>query len=151
MPEMVRNPEVRQEFWRPPVEGLHARAAEFSGNVNAEVCEGCQSEFVMGARFCHVCGAERHPKLSRVSLWHKVRDYAATIRVPEVLGLSTASLVAFSLGAICVLAALGQGLRDPQTVLDWQAVQLWRIQWLLAGIAAFAAGILLKKSSSSSD
>ncbi len=34
-----------------------------------------------------------------------------------------------------------------QTVLDWQAVQIWRIQWLLAAVAAFIAGILLKKSS----
>jgi hypothetical protein len=34
-----------------------------------------------------------------------------------------------------------------RTPLDWQAVQLWRIEWLLAGIAGFAAGLLLKKTS----
>jgi len=32
------------------------------------------------------------------------------------------------------------------TVLDWQAVQLWRIEWLLGAAVAFVAGILLKKS-----
>jgi hypothetical protein len=31
------------------------------------------------------------------------------------------------------------------TLLDWQAVQLWRIEWLLAATAIFAAGFLLKK------
>ena len=25
-----------------------------------------------------------------------------------------------------------------RTVLDWQAIQLWRIEWLLAAVAAFA-------------
>ncbi len=32
-----------------------------------------------------------------------------------------------------------------QTALDWQAIQLWRIEWLLAAVAAFVAGCLLKK------
>ena len=32
-----------------------------------------------------------------------------------------------------------------RTVLDWQAVQLWRIEWLLGAIAMFAAGVLLKR------
>ena len=31
------------------------------------------------------------------------------------------------------------------TVLDWQAVQVWRIEWLLGAIAMFAAGVLLKR------
>ena len=29
--------------------------------------------------------------------------------------------------------------------LDWQAIQFWRVEWLLAAVAAFAAGCLLKK------
>jgi hypothetical protein len=31
------------------------------------------------------------------------------------------------------------------TLLDWQAVQIWRIEWLLAASAVFVAGVLLKK------
>jgi hypothetical protein len=32
-----------------------------------------------------------------------------------------------------------------RTLVDWQAIQLWRIEWLLAAIAAFVVGLLLKK------
>jgi len=32
-------------------------------------------------------------------------------------------------------------------MIDWQAVQLWRIEWLLGAVAAFVAGCLLKKAS----
>jgi cytosine/uracil/thiamine/allantoin permease len=34
-----------------------------------------------------------------------------------------------------------------RTLLDWQAIQIWRIEWLLGAVAAFLAGCLLKKSS----
>ena len=150
MAEMVRSPEARQEFWRPPVDDLNARAAQFSSGVEF-ACERCHAEFVMGARFCHVCGKERNPRLQAgTSRWEKIREYAASLRVAETMGLPMASVVAFFLGVVCLISAIAQGLRDPQTMLDWQAVQLWRIQWLLAGIAAFIAGVLLKKTSASS-
>jgi hypothetical protein len=32
-------------------------------------------------------------------------------------------------------------------VLEWQAVQVYRIQWLLAAVAAFVGGLLLRKPS----
>jgi hypothetical protein len=32
-----------------------------------------------------------------------------------------------------------------RTALDWQAIQLWRVEWLLAAVAAFVAGCVLKK------
>jgi hypothetical protein len=48
-----------------------------------------------------------------------------------------------------VIAAIGVGfVFSAATVLDWQAVQVWRIQWLLAAVAAFVAGILLKRTAS---
>lgn len=150
MPEMVRNAEVRQEFWKPPVDELHARAAQFSNGFEVAVCDHCHSEFVMGARFCHVCGTERNPRLQAgIPHWEKVRAYLASMRLSEILGLPTAALIAFFLGVICIVAAIAQGLGEPGTVLEWQAVQLSRIQWLLAGIASFVAGLLLKKTSSS--
>src|SRR5688572_32642400 len=126
MSEMVRNPEVRQEFWRPPADELHARAAQFSSGFDVALCEKCRSEFVMGARFCHMCGTERNPGLQgRIARWEKIREYLASIRLYEILGLPTASLIAFGLGIICVLTAIAQGMRKPQTVLNWQAIQLW--------------------------
>jgi hypothetical protein len=55
-------------------------------------------------------------------------------------------LVAFILGCACVIAAVFTGFMfTATTLLDWQAVQIWRIEWLLAALAMFAAGLLLKK------
>ena len=67
-------------------------------------------------------------------------------RIKDALGLSTGALIAFVIGVGCVLAAIGTGLMyTAATVLDWQAVQAWRMEWLLAAITAFVAGILLKR------
>jgi len=63
------------------------------------------------------------------------------------VGLSTASLIAFVVGLGCVAAALLEGLISPKTLVDWQAIQFYRAEWLLAATAAFVAGILLKKPS----
>jgi hypothetical protein len=55
-------------------------------------------------------------------------------------------LVALMLGCGCLIAAVATGLVfTATTLLDWQAVQLWRIEWLLGAVAMFAAGFLLKK------
>jgi hypothetical protein len=68
-------------------------------------------------------------------------------RIKERIGLPTAAMIAFLAGITCVLAAVLVGfIFSANTVLDWQAVQLWRIEWLLAAAAAFLAGILLKRS-----
>jgi hypothetical protein len=65
------------------------------------------------------------------------------------VGLSTASLVAFVIGLGCVAGALLVGLLTAKTFVDWQAIQFYRAEWLLAATAAFVAGILLKKPSKS--
>ncbi|HET7892899.1 MAG TPA: hypothetical protein VFL34_15325 [Candidatus Sulfotelmatobacter sp.] len=62
-------------------------------------------------------------------------------------GLSTASLIAFILGVGCVAGALLVGLLNARTFVDWQAIQFYRAEWLLAATASFVAGILLKKPS----
>ena len=36
-------------------------------------------------------------------------------------------------------------IADGQDLVDWQAIQFYRAEWLLAATAAFVAGILLKK------
>jgi hypothetical protein len=60
-----------------------------------------------------------------------------------------ASLIAFFAGLGCLLAAVAVGaIYSVQTLADFQAIQSWRVQWLLAALAAFVAGILLKQAGS---
>jgi hypothetical protein len=64
------------------------------------------------------------------------------------VGLPTAALVAFMIGLGCVAGAIGVSLFYKASNLgEFQAIQLWRIEWLLAATAAFVAGILLKNPS----
>jgi hypothetical protein len=64
----------------------------------------------------------------------------------ERLGLTTPAVIAFLFGVFCVVGALAVSVFfSARTVLDWQAIQMWRIEWLLASIAAFVVGLLLKK------
>jgi hypothetical protein len=66
--------------------------------------------------------------------------------IRDALGQTNASLAALLAGCFCLLAAVLVGFFFSATkLLDWQAVQLWRIQWLLAAIALFVAGVVLKK------
>ena len=56
------------------------------------------------------------------------------------------ALIAFLVGVLCVLGAVAvSAFFSARTALDWQAIQLWRIEWLLAAVAAFVAGCVLKK------
>jgi len=115
--------------------------------IQTESCTRCGTEYVAGSRFCHVCGAERAPQAAaRHFQWAR---FLNILRLQERLGLPLASVIALSVGILCTLAAIGTGLLyTAATVLDWQAVQIWRIEWLLAAIAAFLAGILLKVAGS---
>lgn len=61
------------------------------------------------------------------------------------VGLSTASFIAFVVGMACVAGALLVGLLTEKTLIDWQAIQMYRVEWLLAATASFVLGILLKK------
>ena len=56
MSEAVHN--VQQEYWRPPDQPV--RSTEPSSALRGQLtCEQCGTEFVVGSRFCHVCGSER--------------------------------------------------------------------------------------------
>jgi hypothetical protein len=69
-------------------------------------------------------------------------------QIKRWIGLPTASLIAFFIGLGCVAGAVGVSLiYKPQNFVDFQAIQMWRIEWLLAATASFVAGILLKKPS----
>lgn len=138
MADVVRD--AQHEFWRPPVAPDGATRAGL-----AEVCDGCTAEFMVGSLFCHVCGASREARPSSTAHWAL---YLQFHNIKRALGLSTAALCAFVVGIACLMmAAVAVGmLYNVQTFNDFQAVQLYRMQWLLGAIAAFAAGLLLKKT-----
>ncbi|MGB8989649.1 MAG: hypothetical protein WCC37_23835 [Candidatus Sulfotelmatobacter sp.] len=68
------------------------------------------------------------------------------------VGLPTAALVAFMIGLGCVGGALGVSFfYHASNLAEFQAIQMWRIEWLLAATASFVAGILLKNPSNDRD
>lgn len=141
----------------------------------AEVCRRCGTEFLLGSGFCHSCGRRRPEASGTVTkadaaawsrLWAhtiaQLRSLAAEfsssrMRFPSWLrylqfheierriGLSPASLIAFMIGVGCIAGALLVGLLTAKNFVDWQAIQFYRGEWLLAATASFVAGILLKK------
>lgn len=134
MSDLVRD--AHQEFWRPPLTQ--------SSVANADSCRRCGTEFMVGAAFCHICGMNRHRAASAPTVpWAK---YLSSIPrfdfsgVQKWLALPVAPLCAFLLGAVFLVIALGVGLMNA----EFEVIQLWRIEWLLAACAAFLAGILLK-------
>jgi len=134
-----------QEFWSPPAVHPEAESPTLAG-----ACERCGSEFMVGARFCYVCGAAREHDTgaSHSDVGAKILQSLTVLEFHNIqawLGLPTASLVAFVIGLGCVVAAILVGVfYSIQTLADFQAIQLWRIEWLLAALVAFVAGILLK-------
>ena len=131
------------EYWRPAI-GDPDRDL----NLHAETCAHCNSEFAPGARFCHACGAERETGAAaqqQGSAWSLGRMLDLE-EIKAGLGLSLGSLICFFIGMVCTVAAAVVGfVYTATTLLDWQAVQTWRIEWLLTATAAFVAGLLLKK------
>lgn len=132
--------EAQHEFWRPPVTPVEAARP---GMV--EVCNGCTTEFMVGSLFCHVCGASRAARSATPPHW---TIYLEFHNLKRTLGFSTASLMAFFAGIVClVMAGFAVGMiYSVQTFNDFHALQLYRMQWLLGAIAAFVAGLLLKKT-----
>jgi ribosomal protein L37E len=136
---------AQNEFWRPPLQA----ATDSTGLIDTsrlEACDRCGTEFIVGSRFCHSCGTGREGVL-QTALWREKVTLAKFASLADGLELSTPAFIAFLIGIACVLAAAAVGVVfSTQRVIDWQAVQLWRIEWLLGAVAAFVAGCLLKKA-----
>jgi len=138
MAEVVN--QAHQDFWRPPVPEVTAV------QERSETCDECGTEFIVGSCFCHSCGASR-PELSATRTI-EIPGLTELAALGKRFGLTTPALAAFLFGMLCMVGAVAVGIIfTARTALDWQAIQLWRIEWLLAAIAAFGAGCLLKKSS----
>ncbi|HUN87452.1 MAG TPA: hypothetical protein VMU28_01600 [Terriglobales bacterium] len=145
MAQSEKVPQFQQDYWRPVLAHDRAESSAANRNLQSDVaCSRCGTEFVIGSRFCHVCGEERGAVSSMSSFrWLEAVDFD---NIRHGLGLSVGSLIASIFGAAFAIAALAVGFFYSTTTLtDWQAVQTWRIEWMLAAIMAFAAGILLKK------
>ena len=168
---------TQPEFWRPPVPIEEEVVASEPVASMAEACPKCGTEFLLGSRFCHTCGGKRPMTMSSsekadaaaaARVWQQVVHHlgAAVTAIPwnriklpgwfrhlhfhaikAHLGLPTASLIAFVAGLGCVAGALLVGLLPAKSMVDWQAMQFYRVDWLLGATAAFVAGILLKKQS----
>ena len=133
-----------QEYWRPANPEV-ARLID-PAPVGA-ACWRCGMEYSPAARFCHFCGSPRD-KDSRAQprlVAPNSSQLMSGLHVLDRLGLSMPSLLFFVVGILCIIAAVITGaIFKTDTLLDWQAVQLWRIEWLLGAAAALLAGILLK-------
>jgi hypothetical protein len=133
MSELVRD--AQQEFWRPPMA---------QPSATADSCGRCGTEFMVGAAFCHICGKGRHRPSApdQAGGWMKYISNLHNLEfanVKRLFGLPAPSLCAFLLGAAFLVLAVSMGFLNS----EFEAVQLWRIQWLIAACAAFLAGILL--------
>lgn len=174
MAEVIQ--EAQREFWQPPSPSVSndAPRQEIVPTM-AEACPRCGTEFLLGSRFCHTCGGRRPEAMSATAkadaaviadLWQQLVSRTASgataiakiavdvwvrylqfHRIKAVLGLSTASLAAFLVGLGCLAGALLAGLQNARTLVEWQAIQIYRVEWLLGATASFVAGILLKKTS----
>ena len=137
--------QARQEFWSPPLQSAVFETVPSQEYI--EACRRCGSEFIVSSRFCHSCGAAR-PEINAISRTIEIPGLAELNSLAERFGLTSLALIAFLIGVVCAAGALTVGMVfSARTTLDWQAIQIWRIEWLLGAISAFVAGCLLKKSS----
>jgi hypothetical protein len=163
MSEVIDN--TPQEFWRPPVIESAEVPTATGFSPTSVVCAHCATEFLVGSNYCHTCGSHR-PGLN-VGFWQQKLAWLGAAKadlfpgefglpgwlrylhfheIKRWIGLPTAAFVSFMVGLGCVAGAIGVGLfYKASNLAEFQAVQLWRIEWLLAATAAFVAGILLKK------
>jgi hypothetical protein len=104
----------------------------------------CGTEYIVSSLYCHACGVSR-PELKDSGSF-EIPGLAELSLLADRLQLSTPAVVAFLVGIFCIIGALAVSVfYSVRTLLDWQAIQMWRIEWLLAAVACFVAGCLLKK------
>jgi len=99
-------------------------------------------------RTCSVAVAAAWRRISFPDWLHYLHFH----EIKRWVGLPTAALIAFMIGLGCVAGAIGVSLfYRASNLAEFQAIQMWRIEWLLAATASFVAGILLKKPSDKSN
>ncbi len=130
--------QASHEFWRPPM----PTSVAVTTPERSATCS-CGTEFIVSSLYCHACGAKRADLNPAHSF--EIPGWSELVSVGDRLGLTMPATIAFLVGLLCVAGALAVSLFfSARTALDWQAIQLWRIEWLIAAIASFVAGCLLK-------
>ncbi|PYY21255.1 MAG: hypothetical protein DMG62_19815 [Acidobacteria bacterium] len=109
--------------------------------VRHDLCEHCGAEFVVNSPFCRMCGRAREGAARRKkSRW----DFMDFYQLRRRLGLSVGAMICLIIGLICIGAGVTTGfIYSATTLVDWQAIQIWRGEWLIAAGVAFICGILL--------
>jgi hypothetical protein len=131
--------EASKDFWRP----ANTPRAGVDSAFSAACCANCGAEFVLGACFCHVCGVPREPLTEQRSRW---MEWFEIETVCKKLSLNLAALLLFAAACTFVLGAILTGvIYRADTMLEWQAVQIWRIEWMLAAVVALLGALLLKR------
>ena len=132
--------DAKHNFWRPPKAAPEAGAQQDL----AEVCDRCGLAFIIGSRFCYNCGATR-PESSEAIRFQQRTIIFRLASLGKRLELSPGAFIAFLFGIACMIGAVAIGfVYSARTLLDWQAVQLWRMELLLGAVASFVAGCLLR-------
>jgi hypothetical protein len=110
-------------------------------SVRHDLCHSCGAEFVVDSPFCRMCGRPKDgsPRQAKAK-WYAADFYHLRRR----LGLSIGAMVCFITGLACIGSAVATGfIYTATTLVDWQAIQTWRSEWLIAAGVAFICGILL--------
>jgi hypothetical protein len=156
---MSANP-LRREggYWKPVLDyeplDDDRQGSGYSGNgsssvatreehaVRHDLCNHCGSEFVVDSPFCRMCGHARGTEAPRPSKRSSQIFYFH--QLCSRLGLSMLAMVCLIVGVVCLGAAITTGfIYTSSTLVDWQAIQIWRAEWLLAAGVVFLCGILL--------
>lgn len=141
MADMKR--ESAEEYWRPAPSAANpfpAYAPQKRGNEAS--CALCGTPYAIGARFCHFCGLSREGAQEEPN---PIKNWLDLDAMRTRFGLPTASLVLVLAAAVFMIATVMTGLvYNTATLAEWQAVQTWRIEWLLATVVALLAAMLFK-------
>jgi hypothetical protein len=140
VPQAARTPS--QEYWRP----ANPATARIARPILADaLCIGCGSEYPALARFCHMCGNERNPCVASTPRALTFADLFDVSLLRRRFSLSVPCLLFFIAGISCLIVTFGIGLvYKADSLVEWQAMQLWRLEWLSGGLAAMLAGLILK-------
>jgi ribosomal protein L37E len=116
--------------------------------VRHDLCRHCGSEFVVDSPFCRMCGHGRQ----EAAISSKAPGYFLDFsKLCARLGLNKAAMACLIIGLMCIGAAITIGfIYTAGTLVDWQAIQIWRSEWLIAAGVAFVCGILLNSRTKSS-